>query len=306
MNPMASARSINRRALFAMIALALVAVAALGSYLALTWRRGLPAPGSEAYEQTSRRFYRGLAGLQVGLVDAARQELIQATELAPGEPAVWADLGLSYLRLGEFEPAAAALERAGQLAPSSSEVAFLIGRLETSRGRREEGITHLRRAVELDPRNLHARTALIQEVENAGGPDADAEAQRLLEALVELQPQNAAVLIERARLAAKRGDAALLRDSVARLETFAGTWPPEVIDRYHALQQAASAVEYVRRRARGGISAERARTSAGLPRESQPRHALGGVDRLAHHALPAAGYADCDSIGTRQLARVYP
>ena len=241
MNPMVSATSINRRALFAMIALALVAAAALGSYLALTWRRGLPAPGSEAYEQTTRRFYRGLAGLQVGLVDAARQELIQATELAPGEPAVWADLGLSYLRLGEFEPAAAALERAAKLAPSSSDVAFLSGRLETSRGRRDEGIAHLRRAVELDPRNLHARTALIQEVENAGGPDADAEAQRLLEALVNLQPRNPAVLIERARLAAKRGDAVLLRDSVARLEPFAGTWPPEVIERYRALRQAVSA-----------------------------------------------------------------
>ena len=233
-----SKRSTNRAILFLAIALGLVAVATIGSYLALKRRQGLPSPGSEAYEQTTRRFYRGLAGLQVGLVDAAKQEFTQATELAPGEPAVWANLGLAYLRLGEFDAASPALERAAALAPSTSDVAFLMGRLETARGRREEGIAHLRRAVELDPRSLHARTALIQEVENAGGPNADAEAQRLLEELFALQPDNAAVLVERARLAAKRGDAALVQDSVRRLEKFISAWPPEVVERYRALQQA--------------------------------------------------------------------
>ena len=202
-------RSTTRSFLLLTIVLALVAAAATGTYLVLNGRRGLPSQGSEAYEQTTRRFYRGLAGIQVGLTDAARQEFVQATELAPGEPAVWANLGLAYLRLGDFDAAAPAIERAAALAPSSSDIAFLMGRLETARGRREEGIANLRRAVALDPRGLHARTALIQEVENAGGPDADHEAQRLLEELVTLQPENAAVLVERARLAAKRGDVAL-------------------------------------------------------------------------------------------------
>ncbi len=234
-------RSTTRSFLLLTIVLALVAAAATGTYLVLNGRRGLPSQGSEAYEQTTRRFYRGLAGIQVGLTDAARQEFVQATELAPGEPAVWANLGLAYLRLGDFDAAAPAIERASALAPSSSDVAFLMGRLETARGRREEGIANLRRAVALDPRGLHARTALIQEVENAGGPDADNEAQRLLEELVTLQPENAAVLVERARLAAKRGDVALLQDSVNRLEKFTGAWPPEVVERYRALQQASSA-----------------------------------------------------------------
>ena len=212
-------------------------MAGLASYVAVKRRAGLPSPGSEAYEQTTRRFFRGLAALQVGLVDAAKQEFTQATALAPGEPASWANLGLAHLRLGEFDAAGPALERAAALAPSSSEVRFLIGRLETSRGRRDEAIAELRRAVELDPRSLYARTALIQEVENAAGADADAEAQRLLEELFALQPENPAVLVERARLAAKRGDAAMVRDSVSRLEKFVGTWPPEVVERYRALQQ---------------------------------------------------------------------
>jgi tetratricopeptide (TPR) repeat protein len=237
----AANRSTRRSFLLLSIALALVAVAATGTYLALSQRRGLPSPGSEAYEQTTRRFYRGLAGLQVGLTDAARQEFVQATELAPGEPAAWANLGLAYLRLGDFDAAAPAVERAAALAPSSSDIAFLMGRLETARGRREEGIASLRRAVELDPRDLEARTALIQEVENAGGPDADNEAQRQLEALFALEPENAAVLVERARLAAKRGDVPLLQDSVNRLDKFTSVWPPEVVERYRALQQASAA-----------------------------------------------------------------
>jgi Tfp pilus assembly protein PilF len=228
----------SRRAISVAVAIVLVLVVVAGGYLAINSRRGLPAPNSEAFEQTTSRFYRGVAGLQVGLVDAARQDLLQATEVAPGEPAIWANLGLAHLRLGDFDAAGPPLERAAQLAPSSGEIAFLMGRLESARGRREAAIAQFRRAASLDPRNIYARTALIQEVENSGGPGADAEAQRLLEELVAIQPDNPAVLLERARLAAKRGDAAVLTDSVARLEKFAGTWPPEVVERYRALQQA--------------------------------------------------------------------
>ena len=238
----------SRRLVWVAVAIVL-AIAAAGGYFVVNSRRGLPSPTSDAFEETTRRFYRGVAALQVGLVDAARQDLAKATELAPGEPAVWANFGLAHLRLGDFDAAAPALERAVQLAPSSGEVAFLMGRLETARGRREEGIAQLRRAVRLDASNLQARTALIQEIENAGGPDADAEAQRLLEELTALQPDNPAVLVERARLAAKRGDSAVLTDSVKRLEKFASAWPPEVVERFQAVQQAVTSGD-----ARSGVS----------------------------------------------------
>ncbi len=227
-------------------ALVLAALAAGGLYLYQTKGRnaGLPAAGSEAYEQTTRRFFRGLAKLEVGLLDDAAKELTQATELAPGEPAAWANLGLVHLRLGAFDTAAPAIERAATLAPRSSEVAFLQARFAAIRGSRDEGIAHLRRAVELDGGNLQARTALSQEVENAGGPDANAEAQRLLEDLVELQPNNLAVLVERARLSAKRGDAGLLKDSLDRLERFVAGWPPEVVAQYRSARQASDASDF--------------------------------------------------------------
>ena len=102
----------SRRAIWVAVAIVLVLAAVAVGYLAINYRRGLPAPNSEAFEQAISRFYRGVAGLQVGLVDAARQDLVQATELAPGEPAIWANLGLAHLRLGDFDAAGPPLERA--------------------------------------------------------------------------------------------------------------------------------------------------------------------------------------------------
>lgn len=227
------------------VLLGLGAVVGAIIYLAGSRPDGLPAPGSTDYEQASRRFHRGLAELEVGLLEGAIDQFTQATTFAPGEPASWANLGLTHLRLGAFDEAAPAIERAAALAPLDADVAFLVGRLETMRGRRDEGLAALRRAVELDEANLQARTALIQEIENAGGPGADDEAQRQLETLLALEPENAAVVVERARLAAKRGDVALLRDSVGRLAPLSAAWPPDVLDQYIAVQESAAAAEPV-------------------------------------------------------------
>src|SRR6185503_126523 len=110
-----------------------------------------------------------------------------------------------------------------------------VGRMEIARGRLDEGIAALRRAVALDPASLRARFALAEEIERAGGPNADAEAQQTLEELMSLQPQNLAVLLERTRLAAKRGDSSLLQDSVRRLDAFASNWLAQATEQYGAL-----------------------------------------------------------------------
>jgi tetratricopeptide (TPR) repeat protein len=234
----------SRRTVAAAAAVAAIGILAVATYVVKTRRAGLPRVGTEAYEQTTTQFFRGLAEMQVGLLDVARQAFTQTTALAPGEPAAWANLGLVELRLGEFDAAAPPIEKAAQLAPRNSDIAFLQGRLETTRGHIEDGIAHLRRAVALDENNLRARTALVQEIENAGGPDADAEAQRVLEELVQRQPGNPAVLVERARLSAKRGDAGILQDSLRRMAGFAGSWPAESVEEYRAAEQAAGAGDF--------------------------------------------------------------
>jgi tetratricopeptide (TPR) repeat protein len=219
----------------AVIAIALLAGAA--AYFYLHRKPSAPATGSDAYEQATRHFYRGLAHLQVGLIDTALQEFTAANTTAPNEPAIWANLGLAHLRLGAFDAAAPAIERASKLAPKNSDVAFLSGRLEIARGHRDAGLAEFRRAIVLDGRNLPARTALIQELENGATPGEASEAQRLVDQLVALVPENLAVLVERARLAAKRGDAGTLKDSVARLARSAKSWPPDVAEQFRTLQQ---------------------------------------------------------------------
>jgi Flp pilus assembly protein TadD len=233
----------DRRASWRIVLAAVVLVAVVAVAITFVRRHtaGLPSAGSPAYEDTTRLFYRGLAALQVGLVDDAKREFTAASAVAPGEPAPLANLGLAHLRLGEFDAALPALQRATALAPSSGHIAFLLGRLETARGQRDEGIRHLRRAAELAPDNPHVRMALVQEIEYAAAPGADDDAQRLLEELVAARPDNPALLVERARLAAKRGDAALLADSIAKLERFVASWPPEVVDQYQAVREAAAA-----------------------------------------------------------------
>src|SRR5499427_719359 len=204
-------------------------------------RTRVPEPGSPAYEDTVRSFYRALAELQVGLLDDAKRGFGKATELAPGEPAAWANLGLAHLRLGEFDAARPPIDKAVELDPKSSDLIFLRGRLETSQGKLDEGIVDYRRAADLDPSNLRVRYALAEEVERAGGPNADAEAQRLYEEILKARPGNIAVLLERARIAAKRSDVAALRDSIRTLEPMAANWPAAAVEQFRGLQAAVAA-----------------------------------------------------------------
>ena len=206
-------------------------------------RRGtsLPAPGSAQYEDVTRAFYHGLAALEVGLLDDARQQFASATKQVPEEPASWANLGLSHLRLGELDAAAEPIGRALSLAPDNADLVLLAGRMEIARGRLDEGVAQLRRAVNLRPRALQARFALADEIERAAGPTADAEAMRLLDDLAQIAPTNPAIHVERARLAAKRRDGLKLNQVIGALEPIAVPWPERALEQFRALRMAAVA-----------------------------------------------------------------
>ena len=230
-----SARRGRRATLFIL----LFALASAGG--AACRRAAVPAPGSAEYTAAVRAFHVGLAALQVGDDVRAEAKLKEFNALAPDEPAGWADLGLLYLRQREFERAAEQLEVARGLAPESAHVFVLSGLLESSRGRPEEARAHLRRAAELEPKNLKALYALAAEAEREGGEAGEGETARLLEQILSASPDNLAVQLDLARLAAKRGDATRLRAFVARLEPRAAAWPPEVREQFASLQSAAAA-----------------------------------------------------------------
>ena len=232
----------SRRGIIGAAAIAVVAVA----IAAVLHLRGpsLPEPGSDAYEQVSRVFYHGLAALEVGLLDDARQQFTQATTLVPEEPAAWANLGLAQLRLGELEAAVAPVERALQLAPANVDVVMLAGRMDVARGQLDAAVARLRQAATLDARALQPRFALADELQRAGTAEADAEAAALYDGLVTLAPANLAVLLERARLAARMSDRTRLDDSVMRIAAQADGWPDIAREQLAGLREAAAAGRY--------------------------------------------------------------
>ncbi len=203
----------------------------------------LPAKSSKEYNDTVRAFYVGLAALQVGDDVRAESELTKATQLAPDEPASWANLGLLNLRQRNLDKAAERLEKARTLAPDNSRIHVLLAILESNRGRLAEAITNLRRSIELDPKNLKALYMLAEEIERQNDEAGADEAQQLYSKILELQPDNLAVQLEATRIAAKRNDAGTLKTLVARINERSAVWPPEVQQQFKALQDAAAGVD---------------------------------------------------------------
>jgi tetratricopeptide (TPR) repeat protein len=215
----------SKRSAPVLLVLLVALVVGGGLTIYLLRRPHLPQQGSPQYEEVTRAFYRGLAALDVGLLDNARQDFTRATQTVPEEPAAWANLGLSSIRLGELDAAADQIARAQALAPANPDIALLAGRAEIARGQLERGLEHLKRAAQLDPRGLPARYAVAEEIQRGElTARSRLEAQALYDELLTLAPNNLVILIERARLAAA-DDLPLAREMTRRLETLAGGWP---------------------------------------------------------------------------------
>ncbi len=101
-----------------------------------------------------------------------------------------------------------------------------------------------RRATDLDGRNLQARFALADIVERAGGPSAATEAQPQIEQMLAMAPGSLAVMVERARLAARMADRIRLGESVSLLDERAAGWPPAAVEQLAAFRSALDAADY--------------------------------------------------------------
>ncbi|WP_105012098.1 CRTAC1 family protein [Salinibacter sp. 10B] len=196
----------------------------------------VPTPGAGAYQEAVTAFYTGVTALQVGENFRARNHLETAAKKAPGEPAVWANRGLIDLRTRKYETAAQYLERARGLAPDHGPIQYLSGLLAREQGEYEQSIAYLRRAAELDSTNRRAVYTLAQVIEQRGGEGATTEALQLMDRLLRLEPGNVAVLVERARLAAKGGHTEGLREAVEQLADHASAWPESVQQSFRDVQ----------------------------------------------------------------------
>src|SRR6266550_2137231 len=165
----------RRAALFLIIALAGLGVAA---YI-LFWKKpgspGLPGSDSPVYLEFVETFQVGVAGLDAGEYNLAQSRLNRAIELIAEEPAAWANRGLLRLRQNELKEAAVDLQRAHELAPESSEVENLLGWLANKQGRFDEAAGHFRKSLESNPHDVMTRYALATALVAQGGPNSEAE-----------------------------------------------------------------------------------------------------------------------------------
>jgi Flp pilus assembly protein TadD len=106
---------------------------------------GLPDPGSEPYIRAVAAFYSGVAALQAGEPGLAESSFRRVTELAPAEPAAWADLGLTAVARRQPDAAAEAVDRALTLAPEEARVHVIAALVARERDQLDAAVEHLRR-----------------------------------------------------------------------------------------------------------------------------------------------------------------
>ena len=150
----------------------------------------------------------GLSYLQRNQLAEAETEFKKLTDLAPDDPAGYADLGLTYLQAGRYEDAEEQLHRARELDPNSVEVRLALARLYSLTQRRAEAraeLEGLRRDTTANARVLYALAEL-----DAQQSDSSAAARRYEERLREvlaITPANLAVRLKLIEALARRGEA---------------------------------------------------------------------------------------------------
>jgi hypothetical protein len=147
-------------------------------------------------------------------------------------------------RQQDFDAAYQTFEKARGLAPDNSRIEGLLGLVEAKRGKISEAVAHYQKAVSLDSSNLRALYSWATETERQQTASSDADAQKLLERILKVRPGNEAVLLDIAHLAAKRNDAAQLKESVAGLGRGTAIWPEPAKQQFARLQQAAAASDF--------------------------------------------------------------
>ncbi len=198
-------------------------------------RENLPSKNSENYNQAIKSFYVGLAAMQAADDLRAKDELAKATQLADGEPANWANLGILQMRQKDFDSASSSLEKAKTLATDNAQVYSNIAVLETQRGNFDKVIENLQKAIELNPTDTKSLYALAREQERQGN---DSEAQNLYEKVLQIKPENLATQLELIRIAAKRNDVNSLNSLIAKIEPRTNAWDIEIRQQFLTIQTA--------------------------------------------------------------------
>lgn len=169
----------------------------------------------EAYQEVSKipeeerdaAAYFALGRLDVAFnrVDLARERLLKADALAPGNPAVLRTLLALDQTGGTFEKSLERIEKAAVDFPNNSEIAELQAQLAVIQKDSEGAKAALERAVELDPKNLTAQLALAEGARRSGDLDGMID---VLETASREMPESSDLQYRLALAYEQRGDAA--------------------------------------------------------------------------------------------------
>ena len=217
--------------------LLLVGAALVSGVLAACGGSNLPQPGSETYRQVVSAFFTGVTAVQSGQDKLAGERLAEVTDLAPGEPAGWANRGLLALRQRDFEQANQWLGEAESLAPEHPHILRLMGLLHSNQGSYQEAVSYFERSIEADPANVRSRYLLAQELERQGETGSGDRVLELLQEILDRRPHNLAVQVELLRVGAKEGSPAVVDTVMGRLRDRSENWPAEVRDQFAAVER---------------------------------------------------------------------
>ena len=112
---------------------------------------------------------RGLARLDLGLLDAGLADFEQAVAVDPNSAASWATLAYGLWRGGKFEPALTAARKALERDSEYPSANWYTGRLLLlTKGDAQEAVRHLERAQELNPAEAGIHLDLLMAYRTAG------------------------------------------------------------------------------------------------------------------------------------------
>jgi len=166
--------------------------------------------------------------MEVGEDLRANAKLELVTELAPMEPAAWANLALMAMRRNELEVAQGHLSQALSLDSTNSGVLLLAAAHARMLGDETAQVHYLRKAVASDPLNARALYDLVHLL-----PNSSDEIAALMEQLDNAVPGNTSVLLKRLEQSVTRGtlDVELLNELASH------QWGADVNEQIQALRE---------------------------------------------------------------------
>lgn len=212
-------------------------------------RAGHPTPGAADYAKVVNDFFSGTVALEATNPEAEAR-LLRAAKAAPGEPAIWANLGVLKLRSQKFEEAAELTTRALALAGGKNDrMLYNLAIIEEKRSNATRAMELLRQAAEANPRNAFALYALADALRRQQGTDRK-EVEALLDRVLALYPRSLPVVLDRLAIAGEGGDAEAFKKWLALAGETRARWDDSARSFYEQLTSSTESVSAVAARVR--------------------------------------------------------